>query len=55
MSEIKLTRADFCHILQLVRWAKWVRFEYPELFNEEEMDELKIVDQMTREKLMGAI
>lgn len=51
MSEIKLTRADLCHVMQLCLWAKWVQFEYPELLNEIEADELKIVDQMIMEKL----
>lgn len=51
MSEIKLTRADLCHVMKLSLWAKWVQFEYPELLNKEEADELKIVDQMIMEKL----
>lgn len=51
MSEIKLTKADLCHVMELTLWAKWVQFEYPELLNEEESNTLKVTDQMIMEKL----
>ena len=47
----KLTKADLWHIAFVVEWAKWVLYEYPELLNKEEEDELKIVDQMLEENM----
>ena len=51
MSVVKLTRADLGHVMQLVSWAQWVLYEYPELFTKDEEEELMIVEQLTKEKL----
>lgn len=46
-----LTLCDLVHIQLLVDSHEYYMKEYPEMFTDEERDELKIVKQILREKL----
>jgi len=51
MSEI--SRADLTWLLRFVENYEFVFNAYPELFNQEDEDDLKVVKQILKEKLHG--
>lgn len=51
MSETRITKADLLWLLKFVDNYQYVFEAYPELFKQEDEDDLKVVKQILKEKI----